>query len=145
MATKIKIITASDFMEVTPDGIVDINTSRQLLVDIAKADPPRQTMSCSLISVIRSPICPYSMCMNLQRNLSGMAIPFAGKWLFLFSRGSILITLVSSRRARTTVVFQLMPTRTMKKPCAGFSQRKINQTTMSRLTRRVQAMVNNRD
>lgn len=37
MATKIKIITTSDFMEVTPDGTIDINTSRQLLVDIARA------------------------------------------------------------------------------------------------------------
>jgi hypothetical protein len=38
MATKIKIITASDFLEVTPEGIIDINTSRQLLADIAKAE-----------------------------------------------------------------------------------------------------------
>jgi hypothetical protein len=40
MATKIKIITASDFVEVTPDGIMNITTTRQLLVDIAKAEPP---------------------------------------------------------------------------------------------------------
>ena len=38
MATKIKIITARDFLEVTPEGIIDISTSRQLLVDIAKAE-----------------------------------------------------------------------------------------------------------
>jgi hypothetical protein len=38
MATKIKIITAGDFLEVTTDGIINITTSRQLLVDIAKAD-----------------------------------------------------------------------------------------------------------
>ena len=38
MATKIKIITAKDFLEVTPDGIINITTSRQLLVDIAKAE-----------------------------------------------------------------------------------------------------------
>jgi hypothetical protein len=38
MATKIKIITAGDFLEVTPDGIINITTSRQLLVDIAKAE-----------------------------------------------------------------------------------------------------------
>jgi hypothetical protein len=37
MATKIKVITAGDFLEVTPEGIIDITTSRQLLVDIAKA------------------------------------------------------------------------------------------------------------
>jgi len=40
MATKIKIITSGDFMEVTPSGTININSSRQLLVDIAKADPP---------------------------------------------------------------------------------------------------------
>jgi hypothetical protein len=38
MATKIKIITAGDFLEVTPDGIIDIITTRQLLLDIAKAE-----------------------------------------------------------------------------------------------------------
>jgi hypothetical protein len=38
MATKIKVITARDFLEVTPDGVIDIDTSRQLLVDIANAE-----------------------------------------------------------------------------------------------------------
>ncbi len=38
MATKIKIIAAREFLEVTPDGIINITTSRQLLVDIAKAE-----------------------------------------------------------------------------------------------------------
>jgi hypothetical protein len=38
MATKIKIVTTGDFLEVTPDGIINITTSRQLLVDIAKAE-----------------------------------------------------------------------------------------------------------
>ena len=38
MATKIKVITARDFLEVTPDGIIDITTSRQLIVEIAKAE-----------------------------------------------------------------------------------------------------------
>jgi len=38
MATKIKIITARDFIEVTPDGMINITTSRQLLVDIARAE-----------------------------------------------------------------------------------------------------------
>ena len=36
MATKIKIITVTEFLEVTPEGKMDITTSRQLLVDIAK-------------------------------------------------------------------------------------------------------------
>jgi hypothetical protein len=40
MATKIKIISASDFMEITPDGIINMNTSRKLLADIVWADPP---------------------------------------------------------------------------------------------------------
>lgn len=40
MATKIKIISASDFIEVTADGIINIDTSRQLLIDIAKAEQP---------------------------------------------------------------------------------------------------------
>lgn len=38
MATKIKIVTTGDFLEVTPDGIINMKTSRQLLVDIAKSD-----------------------------------------------------------------------------------------------------------
>ncbi|PKL41061.1 MAG: hypothetical protein CVV44_00035 [Spirochaetae bacterium HGW-Spirochaetae-1] len=40
MATKIKIITAKDFIEVTTDGIINITTSRQLLINIAMAEPP---------------------------------------------------------------------------------------------------------
>ncbi len=40
MATKIKIITAQDFLEVALDGIINIATSRQLIVDIAKAEHP---------------------------------------------------------------------------------------------------------
>jgi hypothetical protein len=38
MATKIKVVTSGDFLEVTPEGVINIATSRQLLVDIAKAD-----------------------------------------------------------------------------------------------------------
>jgi len=38
MATKIKIITARDFIEITTDGIINIATSRQLLADIASAE-----------------------------------------------------------------------------------------------------------
>jgi len=38
MATKIKIISARDFIEVTTDGMINITTSRQLLVDIARAE-----------------------------------------------------------------------------------------------------------
>ena len=40
MATKIKFIHAKEFLEVTPAGIINIATSRQLLVDIAKAEHP---------------------------------------------------------------------------------------------------------
>jgi hypothetical protein len=40
MPTKIKIITAGDFFEVTPAGIINLATSRQLLLDIAKAEHP---------------------------------------------------------------------------------------------------------
>ena len=40
MATNIKIITASDFIEVTPDGIINITTSKQILIDISKAEKP---------------------------------------------------------------------------------------------------------
>jgi hypothetical protein len=39
MATNFKVISASDFLEVTTDGIVNITTSRQLLTDIAMAQP----------------------------------------------------------------------------------------------------------
>jgi hypothetical protein len=39
MATKIKIITAKDFLEVTADGIINFATSRQLLVEVAQAEP----------------------------------------------------------------------------------------------------------
>ena len=38
MATKIKIVTTGDFLEITPEGIINIATSRQLLVDIARAE-----------------------------------------------------------------------------------------------------------
>ena len=38
MATKIKIVTTGDFLEITPEGVIDMATSRQLLVDIAKTD-----------------------------------------------------------------------------------------------------------
>jgi hypothetical protein len=38
MATKIKIISAREFLEITPDGTINLATSRQLLVDIAKAE-----------------------------------------------------------------------------------------------------------
>lgn len=38
MATKIKIIPSKDFMEVTPEGAINLTTSRQLLVEIAKAE-----------------------------------------------------------------------------------------------------------
>lgn len=40
MATKIKVVTTRDFLEVTPEGVIDINTSKQLLVEIAKAEHP---------------------------------------------------------------------------------------------------------
>lgn len=40
MATKIKLVTVTDFIEVTPEGKIDLATSRQLLVDIAKAEVP---------------------------------------------------------------------------------------------------------
>jgi hypothetical protein len=38
MATKIKIITGKEFLEVTTDGIIDITTSRKLIVDVAAAE-----------------------------------------------------------------------------------------------------------
>ena len=40
MATKIKYISASEFLEVTTDGIINLATSRQLIVDIATAEDP---------------------------------------------------------------------------------------------------------
>jgi len=38
MATKIKVISCNEFLEVTPDGTINLTTSKQLLVDIARAD-----------------------------------------------------------------------------------------------------------
>jgi len=38
MATKIKIISAREFLEITPNGIINFITSKQLLVDIAKSE-----------------------------------------------------------------------------------------------------------
>jgi hypothetical protein len=38
MATKIKVVTIKEFLEVTPEGNIDITTSKKLLVDIAKAE-----------------------------------------------------------------------------------------------------------
>ena len=40
MATKIPIVTTKDFLEVTPDGTINMTTRSQLLVDIAKAEHP---------------------------------------------------------------------------------------------------------
>lgn len=40
MATKIKFVSASDFLEITPEGTINLATSRQLLVEIAKTDHP---------------------------------------------------------------------------------------------------------
>ncbi|HKI86550.1 MAG TPA: hypothetical protein VKA53_07380 [Thermoanaerobaculia bacterium] len=37
MATKIKIVTTKDFLEVTPEGVIDIDSSRRLLVEIARS------------------------------------------------------------------------------------------------------------
>jgi len=38
MAVKIKIVTGKDFVEVTPDGAINLTTSKQLLTAIAKAE-----------------------------------------------------------------------------------------------------------
>ena len=38
MAAKIKIVTVKEFIKVTPEGIIDMATSSQLLIDIAKAE-----------------------------------------------------------------------------------------------------------
>jgi len=40
MATKIKVITGADFLEITPEGVINLETSRQLLVEIAKTEQP---------------------------------------------------------------------------------------------------------
>jgi hypothetical protein len=40
LATKIKIISGKDFLEVTAAGIIDIATSRKLIVDVAAAETP---------------------------------------------------------------------------------------------------------
>ena len=40
MATKIKINKTGDFLEVSPEGTIDLTKSRKLLVDIARADHP---------------------------------------------------------------------------------------------------------
>jgi hypothetical protein len=40
MAIKIKVITGTDFLEVTADGVIDLATSRRLLVEIARAEQP---------------------------------------------------------------------------------------------------------
>lgn len=38
MATKIKIITGTDFIEVTPEGAINLTTSKKLLTTIARAE-----------------------------------------------------------------------------------------------------------
>ena len=38
MATKIKIVTTKDFLEVTPGGVIDIDSSRRLLVEISRSE-----------------------------------------------------------------------------------------------------------
>ena len=38
MATKIKVITGADFLEITPEGVINLETSRQLLIQIARTE-----------------------------------------------------------------------------------------------------------
>jgi len=38
MAIKIKVITGADFLEVTADGVINLETSRQLLIQIARTE-----------------------------------------------------------------------------------------------------------
>ena len=40
MATKIKIISGKDFIEVTADGIINFTTSKKLIVAVAAAETP---------------------------------------------------------------------------------------------------------
>jgi hypothetical protein len=40
MPTKIKIVSACDFLQVTPEGTIDMATSRRLIIDIAKTEHP---------------------------------------------------------------------------------------------------------
>lgn len=59
MATKIKIIISNEFLEITPDGILNIDTSRQLLVDIAKAE--QQAVDYELLVDFRETTCQLSI------------------------------------------------------------------------------------
>jgi len=40
MSAKIKVITGTDFLEVTAEGVINLETSRQLLVEIARTERP---------------------------------------------------------------------------------------------------------
>ncbi|MCX5796918.1 MAG: hypothetical protein NTY77_15590 [Elusimicrobia bacterium] len=40
MAIKIKIVNGKDFLEVTADGLINLDTSRKLLVAVAAAETP---------------------------------------------------------------------------------------------------------
>ena len=84
MATKIKIITTRDFIKVSPEGIIDISTSRDLLVDIAKAK--RRPVDYDLLVDFRDSTWTMSkpMYTSLHRSSVNMATHFAGKWLFSF-------------------------------------------------------------
>jgi hypothetical protein len=86
MPTKIKIVTSREFLEVTPEGIIDINTSRQLLRDIAKAENQpvdydllidfRETqwrMTTSEIYQLASELVEYGT--NFQRKVAILVLP----------------------------------------------------------------------
>ena len=51
MATKIKFIVTRDFLDVTPDGNINITTSRKLFADIAKAED--HAVDCELLIDLR--------------------------------------------------------------------------------------------
>jgi hypothetical protein len=86
MPTKIKIITAREFIEVTPEGVIDIKTSRQLIRDITKVENKpidydllidfRETqwnMSTAEIYQLASELVDYGT--NFQRKVAILVLP----------------------------------------------------------------------
>jgi hypothetical protein len=87
MATKIKIVTAKDFLEVTPEGMIDLTTSRQLLADIAKAE--QRPVDYELLVDFRDTRCQLSVfeVYQLAGELCQHGDAFGGKMALLVHPG----------------------------------------------------------
>ena len=123
MATKVKIILAKDLLEVTPDGIINIATSRQLLVDIAKAG--HYPVDYELLVDFRDTegLLSTTDLYQLASELSNYGDTFRRKVALLVTPGINFSQASFLKHSRIIEVFRLMPLQTTKRRYAGFSHR----------------------